>query len=131
MGPARIPSKGGSRIVVRYERAGAPIERDFDYGRIRVQGNLRQRLSPGQGFRARAALGSTRSGALPAQKVWDLGGIGTLRGEPFKSQSGDQFYLMNAEYSYLFHKNLHALLFVDWGAAWFGRGAWGEATAVE
>ena len=127
VGPAVLPPKGGSRIIVRYERAGAPIERDFDYGRIRIQGNLRQRLSPGQGFRARAILGSTRSGSLPAQKIWDLGGIGTLRGEPFKSQSGDQFYLMNAEYSYLFRKNLNALLFVDWGAAWFGRGAWGES----
>jgi len=127
IGPASIPAKGGSRVELRYERAGAPIERDFDYGRLRIQGNLRQRLAPGQGFRARAVLGSTRTGTLPAQKAWDLGGIGTLRGEPFKSMTGDQFYLANAEYSYLFHKNLHALAFLDWGAAWFGRGAWSES----
>ncbi|HEY6572990.1 MAG TPA: hypothetical protein VI198_06685, partial [Candidatus Eisenbacteria bacterium] len=108
-GPATIPANGGSRIVLRYERAGDPIERDFDYGRIRIQGNLRQRLAPGQSFRARAIAASTRSGRLPTQKVWDLGGIGTLRGEPFHSMSGDQFYLLNAEYYYLFRKNLHAL----------------------
>jgi len=127
VGPATIPAKGGSRVVVRYERAGAPIERDFEYGRLRIQGNLRQRLAPGQTFRARAIVASTRSGRLPAQKAWDLGGIGTLRGEPFKSMSGDQFYLLNAEYSYLFRKNLHAIFFVDWGTAWFGRGAWSES----
>jgi outer membrane translocation and assembly module TamA len=59
--------------------------------------------------------------------VWDVGGIGTLRGEPFKSQSGDQFYLLNAEYSYLFHKNLHALAFLDWGTAFYGKDAWAES----
>ena len=127
VGPAAIPSKGGSRVELRYERAGSPLERDFDYGRLRIQGNLRQRLTPTQGFRARAIVGSTRSGTLPAQKAWDLGGIGTLRGEPFKSMTGDQFYLANAEYSYLFHKNLHAVAFLDWGAAWFGRGAWRDS----
>jgi hypothetical protein len=126
-GPAAIPAKGGSRVMVRYERAGAPIERDFEYGRVIVQGNLRRRLAPDQALRARAVVASTRSGRLPAQKVWDLGGIGTLRGEPFKSRSGDQFYLLNAEYSYLFRKNLHALAFIDWGTAWFGRDAWAES----
>lgn len=130
VGPATIPAKGGSRVVVRYERAGVPIERDFEYGRVLVQGNFRQRLAPGQGFRARAIVASTRSGRLPAQKVWDLGEIGTLRGQPFKALSGDQFYLVNAEYSYLFRKNLHALLFVDGGTAWFGRGAWNESRLV-
>lgn len=128
VGPPVIPAKGGSRVTVRYERAGSPIERDFEYGRVRIQGNLRQRLAPGQGFRARAVLGSTRTGALPPQKLWDLGGIGTLRGEPFKSQTGDQFYLATAEYSYLFHKNLHALAFLDWGAAFFGKGSWNESS---
>jgi hypothetical protein len=127
VGPAVIPASGGSRVLVRYERAGSPIERDFDYGSLRVQANLRQRLGPTQGVRARVVFGSTRTGTLPPQKVWSLGGIGTLRGEPFKSMTGDQFYLANAEYSYLFHKNLHALAFLDWGAAFFGRGAWNES----
>ncbi|HEU4724469.1 MAG TPA: hypothetical protein VFU59_04130 [Candidatus Eisenbacteria bacterium] len=127
VGPATLPSKGGSRVIVRYERAGGPIERDFDYGRVRLQANVRRRLAPDQSFRARAILGSTRSGRLPAQKVWELGGIGTLRGEPFQSHRGDQFYLVNAEYYYLFRKNLHALVFLDWGTAWFGRGAWRES----
>ena len=127
VGPATIPSKGGSRVELRYERAGGPIERDFDYGRFRIQGNIRQRLAPGQGFRARAIAASTQSGSPTLQKVWDVGGIGTLRGEPFKSQSGDQFYLLNAEYSYLFHKNLHALAFLDWGTAFYGKDAWAES----
>jgi hypothetical protein len=130
VGPATIPAKGGSRVELRYERAGGPIERDFDYGRFRLQGNVRYRLAPGQGFRARAIAATTQSGTLPEQKIWDLGGIGTLRGEPFKSQSGDQFYLVNAEYSYLFHKNLHALAFLDWGAAWYGKDAWKESQPV-
>ena len=53
--------------------------------------------------------------------------MGTLRGEPFKSRTGDQFYLATAEYTYLFHKNLHAVGFLDWGDAFFGKGAWSES----
>ncbi|HSQ59610.1 MAG TPA: hypothetical protein VLT84_04170 [Acidobacteriota bacterium] len=127
IGPETIPSGGGSRIEIRYERSGDPIDGDFEYGRVRTQANWRGRLSPGQTARVRAIAASTRSGALPPQKVWDLGGIGTLRGEPHQRLHGDQFFLVNAEFARRARKNVDAIAFLDWGTAWFGRGAWDEA----
>jgi hypothetical protein len=130
IGPETLPARGGSRIVVRYERAGDPIDGDFAYARLRAQGNWRQRVGPGQTLRVRAIAASTRSGALPLQKVYDLGGIGTLRGTPFQARSGDQFFLANAEFAARARKNLDAFVFLDWGTAWFGRDRWSEARPI-
>jgi hypothetical protein len=121
LGPASIPSDGGTRGFLTYERAGDPVHGDFEYGRVRGSVATRVRLSPKQDARARVVGGSTRSGALPPQKVWHLGGIGTLRGEDFQRHSGDQFLLANAEYYRLARKNVWAFAFIDWGMAWFGR----------
>jgi hypothetical protein len=126
VGPESIPASGGSRIIARYERSGDPIESDFAYARIRAQGNWRSRVA-GRTASVRAIVGSTRSGALPVQRVWDLGGIGTLRGTPYKKFHGDQFFLANAELSTRARKNLDAIAFLDWGAAWFGRDDWSLA----
>lgn len=120
VGPASIPSDGGTRGFLTYERAGDPVHGDFEYGRIRGSVATRVRISPKQDARARLVGGSTLTGTLPSQKVWDLGGIGTLRGEDFKRYSGDQFLLANAEYYLLARKNVWAFGFVDWGMAWFG-----------
>jgi len=127
LGPESIPARGGSRVVVRYERSGDPIERDFEYALVRLQGNWRQRIGRGQTARARLIVGSTRSGLLPVQREWELGGIGTLRGSPYKSLHGDQLFLANAEWALRARKNVDAFGFLDWGAAWFGRDRWGEA----
>lgn len=121
IGPASIPSDGGSRGILTYERAGDPVHGDFEYGRVRGSASARVRLSPKQDARARLVGGSTRTGSLPSQKVWHLGGISTLRGEDFKRFSGDQFLLANAEYYLLARKNVWAFGFLDWGMAWFGK----------
>ena len=65
--------------------------------------------------------GSTVDGDLPPQKLWHVGGIGTLRGHEYKRFSGDQLLLANAEYYLLARKNVWTFAFLDWGAAWFGR----------
>lgn len=121
IGPASIPSDGGTRGILTYERAGTPVHGDFEYGRIRASASTRVRLSPKQDARARLVGGSTLTGSLPSQKVWHLGGISTLRGEDFKRFSGDQFLLANAEYHLLARKNVWAFGFLDWGMAWFGK----------
>jgi hypothetical protein len=121
IGPASIPSDGGARGILTYERAGTPVSGDFEYGRVRGSASARVRLSPKQDARARLVGGSTLTGSLPSQKVWHLGGISTLRGEDFKRFSGDQFLLANAEYYLLARKNVWAFGFVDWGMAWFGK----------
>jgi len=121
LGPAVIPVKGGTSGDLTFERAGTPIHGDFDYGRLRATFHTLVQLSPRQSARARLIAGSTVEGDLPSQKIWHLGGIGTLRGEEYKKYSGDQFLLANAEYYLLARKNLWGFGFLDWGRAWFGR----------
>ena len=121
IGPESIPSEGGTRGLLTYERAGEAVHGDFDYGRVRGTVATRVRLSRKQDARARVVGGSTLTGALPSQKEWDLGGISTLRGQDFKRYSGDQFLLANAEYHLLARKNVWAFGFLDWGMAWFGK----------
>jgi hypothetical protein len=122
-GPAKLPPRGGTQGDLSWERSGDPLTSDFDYGRLRASAHTLQRLGPRLDFRARAFLGSTREGALPPQKVWHLGGIGTLRGHEYKEFSGDQFFLLNAEqYCRVRKKSVYLFAFLDCGAAWFGSG---------
>jgi len=121
IGPSPLPLTGGTNGDLTYERAGSPIDGDSEYGRLRGAAHTRLRLSPRQEARARAIGGSTVDGDLPSQKLWHLGGIGTLRGHEYKQFTGDQFLLANAEYYLLARKNVWTFAFLDWGAAWFGR----------
>ena len=121
LGPSELPVKGGTNGEAAYERSGEPLHGDFDYGRVRAAVRHRMRLSPKQNLRVRLIAGSTLTGTLPAQKIWYVGGIGTLRGHDFKSFAGDQFFVANAEFYRRVRKNLHAFSFLDCGAAWFGR----------
>ncbi len=121
-GPPRVPVDGGSRGEATYERAGGPMGRDFDYGRMRASARALHRFTPRMSLRARIIGGSTREGTLPPQKVWHVGGIGTLRGHDYKAFSGDQFFVANAEVLVRVRKRFFPFAFLDWGAAWFGRG---------
>jgi len=122
LGPLVLPKEGGSRATVRYERSGGPLGRDFDYGRFRATVNGSRRFGKRGSGRARIVAGSTREGTLPSQKIWHLGGIGTLRGHEYKAFAGDQFLLANGEGYWLLRKNVFGMVFLDWGAAWFGAG---------
>jgi hypothetical protein len=122
LGPLVLPKEGGSRVTLRYERAGGPLGRDFDYGRFRATVNGSRRVGKRASGRARIVAGSTREGTLPSQKIWHLGGIGTLRGHEYKAFAGDQFLLANGEGYWKLRKNVFGMAFLDWGAAWFGAG---------
>jgi len=121
LGPERVPLTGGTRGTIRYERAGGTLMgRDFDYGRVHATFRALHRFSRRMLGRARAQGGSTREGTLPPQKVWHLGGIGTLHAHDYKALSGDQFFLVNTEYLVRVRKRFFPFTFLDWGAAWFG-----------
>ena len=122
VGPLVLPREGGSRVTLRYERSGGPMGRDFDYGRLRATLHGSRLQGKRASGRARIIVGSTREGTLPPQKIWHLGGIGTLRGHEYKALSGDQFFLANGEGFYRLRKNVYGMAFLDWGAAWFGAG---------
>ncbi len=101
---------------VSWQRAGGALGGDFDYSQLIA--DLRQyvKVSPGQSLSGRILFGDNFAGHLPPQKLFSLGGIGTLRGHDFKSSTGDQCLLGNIEYRFDVMRNFYTLTFVDVGA---------------
>lgn len=76
----------------------------------------------------------TSTGLLPSMYWFDLGGISTLRGDRFKSMTGNRMVLANAEYrintfasDWFILDDFDLVLFVDSGHAWFTNGLSAEA----
>ena len=93
---------------------------DFDYERWLADGRTYLRLGRPVHLAMRLRGGSRFDGtAIPSQKLFYIGGLGTVRGHEFRSQVGDSELLGNLEYSFL-SDNLNAgvLLFYDAGTAW-------------
>ncbi|MFQ6093066.1 MAG: BamA/TamA family outer membrane protein, partial [bacterium] len=110
-----------------YEKGGDPFGGDFDFHRLWLQGKRYQRTVGNQQavFRLMAGL---HKATLPVQKQFDLGGIESLRGYPFKAFTDkDRMFLGNVYY--LFGgdllgrsgmpvvRTLQLVLFADAGAA--------------
>jgi len=122
VGPETLGDGGGTQGELSYERTGEPLHGDFDYGRFRGLVREKWMISRLQEARFRLIAGTTQSGTLSPQKVWHLGGIGTLRGHEYKVYSGDQFFLATAEHYVKARKNVYPFWFLDYGSAWFGKG---------
>ncbi|NOX38712.1 MAG: BamA/TamA family outer membrane protein [Calditrichaeota bacterium] len=82
------------------------------------------RLTPDENLNARVLVGASQ-GDLPIQKNFELGGIGTLRGFPYKAFVGNQMILGNVEYvvsndllGFPFPDGWNLILFGDVGAVW-------------
>ncbi|MCI0405134.1 MAG: BamA/TamA family outer membrane protein [candidate division Zixibacteria bacterium] len=100
-----------------WELAGGALGKNRDYSRITFQFERIQPIIP----RHRALvhiLYGTSIHRLPLQKLYFLGGIGTLRGYRFKEFYGDRMILVNFEY----HARLidetfvpTPVFFFDWG----------------
>jgi outer membrane protein assembly factor BamA len=70
---------------------------DFDFGRHIFNARAYTQPSPHQYVNARF-LGGFSNGTLPAQRVFALGGIGSVRGYRFKEARGEGMALVNLEY---------------------------------
>ncbi len=100
-----------------WELAGGALGKDQDYSRIVLTFERIQPLWPKHTFLAHAVYG-TSIHRLPLQKLFFLGGIGTLRGYRFKQFYGDRMMLVNLEYhARLIDKPLvpTTVGFFDWG----------------
>lgn len=70
---------------------------DFDFRRHILNARRYTRLSPHQRINARFVAGLS-DGALPPQRQFALGGIGSVRGYRFKEAVGERMALLNVEY---------------------------------
>jgi outer membrane protein assembly factor BamA len=90
---------------------------DFDFRRHIVNGRVLLPLSGHEEFRARA-IGGWSGGVLPPQRLFSLGGIGTVHGYGFKEAVGDGLLLFNVEYAVGWLNGLHIAPFFDAGRVW-------------
>jgi hemolysin activation/secretion protein len=69
---------------------------DFDFARGMLDATVSRGLGRGLSAAITAAGGSSQ-GVLPPQRLWYLGGLNTVRGQPLAAASGDAFWMGRAE----------------------------------
>jgi hypothetical protein len=87
---------------------------DFDFRRHIVTGRVRAPLSEHQNVGARA-IGGWANGVLPPQRLFAIGGMGSVHGYDFKEATGDTLALLNLEYELGWRGGLKAVGFFDAG----------------
>ena len=110
-----VEREPGFRVEWRSEIAPGAFGHDFDFARHVVQARGWWTPSSGRGIGARVIAGGS-SGTLPAQRVFALGGIGSVHGYRFKEQAGDGMVLLNGEFrQQLGGSEFAGLVFLDVG----------------
>jgi len=87
----------GWRGTVTYESAGGTAKGDFEFNQLVADLRRYQPIGEFLQFNARARLGGSE-GTVPFQRMFDLGGIGTVPGYRFKHFSGTHLGLINTEF---------------------------------
>jgi hypothetical protein len=117
-GPALFGTFGGTLPGMRLEwtsEIGRPaFGSDFDFTRHIANARVYLPLSPAQRLNGRLLIGAS-TGTLPAQRLFALGGIGTVHGYSFKEVAGERMVLANAEYNLGSHRSAHVIGFLDVG----------------
>lgn len=79
------------------EFTGPALASAFSFSQLVVDVRRYQPLGRYDGINVRIRTG-TSGGSLPVQRTYELGGLGTLPGFPFKDQAGNRLLLGNFEY---------------------------------
>jgi hypothetical protein len=109
---------GGVRFEATLEIATRGLGGNFHFKRAIAQLRTRHRPFPRHRIDTRWLAGWS-SGDVPRQKVFAVGGNGTLRGYALASSSGSQFSLLTAEWSFACRSSWpRVIAFYDGGAAW-------------
>ena len=122
------PSKGWL-IRGEYEYGGRGLEGNFEFDRFVADFRRYQRITRGEYIDARIRIGSVKqeSPLMPRSKLFDLGGIGTLRGYRFKEfADATKLVLGNLEYRIRGDKfgDFDNWLFDDFTLSFFGDAGW-------
>jgi outer membrane protein assembly factor BamA len=122
-GPSARPAWRAEWNTEVSDRGG--LGSDFEFRRHIVSGRVVLPLSAHEEVRGRA-IGGWSGGVLPAQRLFSLGGIGTVHGYGFKEAVGDGLLLFNVEYALGRLDGLHIVPFFDAGRVWRpdGETAW-------
>ena len=113
---------------MKYRARGA-LNSDFDFQRHIVSGRVGFQLSRHEEVRARVLTGWS-GGVLPPQRLFSLGGVGTVHAYGFKEAVGDGVVLFNVEYALGMLNGPHIVPFFDAGRVWRpdGQAEWLRST---
>jgi hypothetical protein len=105
----------GARLEWTSEFAPASFDQDFDFSRHIVNARAWIETAPTRTISGRALAGFS-DGTLPPQRVFAIGGIGTVHGYSFKEAAGERMLLFNGEFRQRFGRSPFAgLAFIDSG----------------
>jgi Omp85 superfamily domain len=105
----------GVRVEWRSELAPEALDHDFDFSRHVLNARTWLHTSPSRMLSGRAVVGFS-DGVLPPQRVFGLGGIGTVHGYSFKEAQGERMLLLNGEFRQRFGRSgISGIAFVDSG----------------
>lgn len=110
----------GVRVDWRGELAPAAFEHDVDFHRYIATARGWWEPSPRRLVSGRAIVGMSR-GVLPPQRLFALGGIGSVRGYRFKEAAGEGMLLLNGEVRQGFGRHVAGLAFLDAGRVYDAR----------
>ncbi len=114
-------------LAMTYEVAGGMLGGDYDYDRLTLSGNGGWHSGRMHRIDLRATYGTGRR-VLPPNKLFYSGGLGTLRGYPQKIFVGDQTFIANVEYHFVYWENpfgdAAVILFFDTGRTSFEDEFW-------
>ena len=114
---AGVRARGGWRIDWTSEIAGHAMGGDYEFTRNIVNARGALRLGRHQSIAVRG-IGGWSDGPLPIERLFAVGGVGSVRAHKFKENAGHDLALFNAEYALAVPGPLHLLLFYDAGRIW-------------
>lgn len=105
----------GARVEWTSELAPGAFGDDFDFTRHIVNARTWIEASPSRLMSGRVIAG-TGSGTLPPQRLFGLGGIGSVHGYGFKEAVGEGMLLINGEFRQRFGRSgIAGIAFIDSG----------------
>jgi hypothetical protein len=105
----------GVRLEWRSELAPAAFDHDFDFSRHILNARGWLHTSPNRMLTGRAIVGLS-GGVLPPQRLFGLGGIGSVHGYDFKEALGERMVLFNGEFRQRFGRSgISGIVFIDSG----------------
>jgi translocation and assembly module TamA len=91
---------------------------DYDYRRIAFDLSRKLRVTDTQDLTLRGSWGVGSGTDFPSHRLFYLGGLGTLRGYPYRAYAGKNMVFASAEYSVRIRPSLYMIYFVDSGEVW-------------